>query len=102
MTLARLIVKHCYGIDDSPRYKRVKQFFYDLIQNPSSAMRPYFDVFMILLVITSVFLLMYQVKVDLGKLGTIFELCAVSIFLSEYLLRLWLYNDIHTIFIKHF
>lgn len=102
MTLARLIVKHCYGIDDSPRYKRVKQFFYDLIQNPRSAMRPYFDVFMILLVITSVFLLMYQVKVDLGKLGTIFELCAVSIFLTEYLLRLWLYNDIHTIFIKHF
>jgi len=90
MTLARFIVKHCYGIDDSPRYKRVKRFFYDLIENPRSSIRPYFDVFMILLVLASVFMLMYQVKVDLGDVGTIFELCSVSIFLSEYLLRLWL------------
>ncbi|MCP3669671.1 MAG: potassium channel protein [Gammaproteobacteria bacterium] len=102
MTLARFVIKQCYIIDDSSRYKRVKQYFYDLIQNPRSAIRPYFDVFMILLVLASVFMLMYQVKVDLGEVGTIFELCAVSIFLSEYLLRLWLYNDIHAIFIKHY
>ncbi len=102
MTLARFIVKHCYRIDDSPRYKRVKRFFYDLIENPRSAIRPYFDVFMILLVLASVFMLMYQVKVDMGEFGTTFELCAVSIFLTEYLLRLWLYNDVHSIFIEHF
>ncbi len=57
---------------------------------------------MILLVLTSVILLMYQVKVDLGYIGTLFEVCVVSIFLTEYLLRLWLYNDIHMIFIEHY
>lgn len=102
MTLAGFIIKHCYGIDDSPRYKRAKKFFFDLIENPRSSIRPYFDVFMILLVLASVFMLMYQVKVDLGEFGTIFELCAVSIFLTEYLLRLWLYNNVHTIFIEHY
>jgi voltage-gated potassium channel len=102
MTPARFIVKHCYGIDDSPGYQRVKRFFYDLIENPRSSIRPYFDVFMIMLVLASVFMLMYQVKVDLGEAGTTFELCAVAIFLTEYLLRLWLYNDTHKVFIEHY
>lgn len=102
MSLARLVVQRCYSIDDSPRYTRVKRFFFDLVANPRSPMRPYFDISMIVLVLASVFLLIYEVKVDLGTFGDIFEWCAVAVFLTEYLLRLWLYNDIHKIFIEHY
>jgi len=102
MTLARFIVQRCYRLEDSPRYKRVKAFFYDLLVNPRSTVRPYFDVAMIILVLASVFVLIYQVKSDLGSLGDLFEICVVSIFLTEYLLRFWLHNDIHTIFIAHY
>ncbi|MEJ1353480.1 MAG: NAD-binding protein [Candidatus Sedimenticola sp. (ex Thyasira tokunagai)] len=102
MPLARVVVQHCYDLEDSPRYKRAKRFFFDLMENPQSAIRPYFDIFMIILVLSSVSVLIYEVKVDLGTPGDIFEWCAVSIFLTEYLLRLWLYNDIHKIFIDHY
>jgi voltage-gated potassium channel len=102
MSFSRYVVQRCYALEDSPRYKRSKAFFYNLMENPRSKIRPFFDVFMILLVLSSVFLLIYEVKADTGGFGRIFEWCAVSIFLVEYLLRLWLYNDSHTIFIEHY
>jgi voltage-gated potassium channel len=102
MAFAKYIVKRCYAIEDSARYKRTKSFFYDLLVNPSARIRPYFDIFMIVLVLASVFLLIYEVKTDLGMFSRVFEGVAVSIFLVEYLLRLWLYNDSHKIIIEHY
>ena len=102
MPFARVLVQRCYAIEDSPRYRRVKHFFYDLLENPRAPIRPYFDVGMILLVLTSVFCLIYDVKSDLGLFGDLFDRVAVSIFLLEYLLRLWLYNDSDRILIDHY
>ena len=65
-------------------------------------MRPYFDLSMILLVISSVYLIIYEVRHDLGTFGQVFEWFAVSIFLLEYLLRFWLYNSSHKIMIEHY
>jgi len=58
MTLARFFFTHCYSIEDSSSYKRVKKLFYDLFENPRSFIRSLYNVFMILLVLASV-LLMY-------------------------------------------
>lgn len=102
MFIARRVVQHCYALEDSGRYKRVKAFFYDLLENPHARVRPYFDLGMILLVLSSVFVLIYGVKNDLGLFGGLFEDFAVSVFLAEYLLRLWLYNDSHRILIEHY
>lgn len=102
MPFARLLVQGCYVLDDSPRYRRVKRFFYDLLENPHAPVRPYFDLGMILLVLASVFFLIYDVKNDLGLFGDVFERVAVGIFLLEYLLRLWLYSDSHRILIDHY
>jgi voltage-gated potassium channel len=102
MSVARLIVQRCYDLEDSQRYKRAKHFFFNLLENPRSRIRPYFDIFMILLVLASVFLIIYEVKNDLGAFGRIFEAVAVTVFLTEYLLRLWLYNDSHLIIIEHY
>ena len=102
MSFSRYIVKRCYALEDSTGYKQSKQFFFDLIENPRSKIRPYFDIFMILLVITSVFMLIYEVKADLGSISVVFEAIAVTIFITEYLLRLWLYNDVHKIIISDY
>lgn len=102
MSFDRRVVQYCYALEDSPRYKRVKEFFYDLLENPRARVRPYFDLGMMLLVLSSVFVLIYDVKNDLGLFGRLFEGFAVTVFLTEYLLRLWLYNDSHRILIEHY
>ena len=66
MSLSRYLVQFCYELEDSSHYKRSKQFFYDLIENTRSRRRPYCDVSMIALVISSVYLIIYEVRHDLG------------------------------------
>jgi len=102
MSLSNYLVQFCYGLEDSIRYKQSKQFFYDLIENHHSTMRPYFDISMIVLVISSVYLVIYDVRHDMGAWGQFFEWFAVSIFLLEYLLRLWLFSSSHKIIIEHY
>ncbi len=89
-------------MEDSPSYRGVKGFFNKLLIDPQSKIRPYFDIFMIVLVLASVFVLIHGVKTDMGLFGRVFEMFAVSMFLLEYLLRLWLYNDSHKIIIEHY
>ena len=50
----------------------------------------------------SVFLLVYSVEHTLNRAGEIFEQCVVFVFISEYLLRAWLYSDSHRIIIKEY
>ncbi len=102
MSISSSIIQFCYKLDDSARYKRIKGFFYDLIDNPRSRIRPWFDVAMITLVVSSVYLIIYEVRHDLGLFGEIFEWFAVTVFLIEYLLRLWLYSPSHRIIIEQY
>ncbi len=63
MSISSSIIQFCYKLDD---YKRIKGFFYDLIDNPRSRIRPYFDVAMITLVVSSVYLIIYEVNLNSG------------------------------------
>ena len=94
-TSANAIVKLAFQLERSERYRKTKGFFYNLLENPQSAVRPYFDSFMILLVLASVFILIIEVQDDLGLFGDLFEGVVVTLFIIEYLLRFWLYNDVH-------
>ena len=95
MSLSDRIVRLAYELEESPRYRRVKQAAYDLLENPHSAIRPYFDIFMMLLVLTSVFFLLYSVKHHLGQWAGTFENVVVTLFILEYLGRLWVYDQCH-------
>jgi voltage-gated potassium channel len=70
-----------------------------LIIDPRSHRRALFDSFMILLVLTSVAALIYEVRHPLGPWSDVFEVFVVLVFVSEYLLRMWLFNDSHKIVI---
>ncbi len=98
--LSRFILYIAYSIKTSSRYQKTKRFVYDLLINPQSGMRSYFDIFMMTLVISSVSLLLYEVQHPTSQASIFFERIVVTVFISEYLLRGWLYSDIHQMLIK--
>ena len=99
---AKTLVYFAYLLKTSVHYKQTKLFFYDLLENPQSKIKSYFDVFMICLVLLSVFFLVYSVEHELSNAGEFFEKCVVTVFIAEYLLRAWLYSDSHIIITKEY
>ncbi len=98
---ARLLVHIAYFLDTSIRYRNTKRFFYDLLENHDSRMKAYFDVFMIGLVMLSVVVLIYEVDTPLTHADIVFEKVIIWVFVVEYVLRGWLYNDSHKIIIEY-
>ncbi|MCU7847173.1 MAG: NAD-binding protein [Candidatus Thiodiazotropha sp. (ex Lucinoma kastoroae)] len=102
MSFSHQVIKQCYAIQGSTRYTGLKRAVFNLLENPRAPIRPYFDIFMILLVLTTVWMLIYEVKNDLGRLGDLFEMVAVGIFIIEYLLRFWIFNDSHKVILDRY
>ncbi|MGR8998598.1 MAG: NAD-binding protein [Gammaproteobacteria bacterium] len=100
--LTRLIVDFAYVLKRSGHYRNTKRFFYNLLENPESRLKSYFDIFMICLVLLSVFLLIYEVDRQFTKVEMLFENVLITLFIIEYLLRVWLYNDVHKIILQHY
>ncbi|MCK5872939.1 MAG: potassium channel protein [Methylococcales bacterium] len=98
----RTLVYFAYLLKTSVYYTQTKRFFFDILENPQSRKKSYFDVFMICLVMLSVFFLVYSVEHRLNALGEFFEQCVIFVFISEYLLRAWLYSDSHRIIIDEY
>jgi voltage-gated potassium channel len=101
MSLAQLLVRLAYRLQASERHGRLKGFFHKLLTDPRSHRRALFDICMIALVLASVMLLIYEVRRPLGAWSDLFEAFVVAVFVSEYLLRMWLYSDSHKILIDH-
>lgn len=101
MSFPELLVRLAYQLQASEHHARLKGFFHKLLIDPRSRRRALFDGFMILLVMISVMLLIYEVRHPLGAWADVFEIVVVSVFIAEYLLRMWLFNDSHKILIEH-
>jgi len=99
--LTQLILKLAFFLQRSEKYRRIKQFFRDLLNNPSFKYKKYFDTLMIFLILTSVGILVYEVRNPIPEWMIYYDVYIVSlIFAIEYLLRLWVYNDVHTEIIR--
>lgn len=98
---SRILIYCAYLMSRSPRYKTSKRFFHQLLVNPDSRCKAYFDAVMIALILLSVFLLIYHLDTELSELDQYFEHILISLFIAEYLLRLWLYNDVHQLIVEH-
>jgi voltage-gated potassium channel len=101
MTLSDSLIRLAYWAQASAHYTGFKGFFHRLLTDPRSHRRVVYDSIMVVLVLTSVFLLIYEVRHPLGWWADVFEAGVVSVFVTEYLLRMWLYNDSHQILIDH-
>lgn len=100
--LTRLIIYLAYFLKTSQRYQRIKRFFHSLLIDPQSRMRAYFDVFMIAMVMISIFLMIYEVDQIPNEAQIVFEKGIVLLFVIEYLLRAWLYNDNHQLILDYY
>ena len=97
------LLSFAYIVEGSKGYRRVKDFVYDLIENDNYPYKKYFDFFMIIVILTSVTLLVIDVKHHIPIwLGHLDLYIVTSVFIVEYLARMWIYSDVHKIIIEEY
>lgn len=98
-----LLLAFAYFIESSSKYQKIKIFFKNLLENDQYPYKKYFDIFMIVVILTSVTLLVIDVKHHIPVWLDDFDLYFVtSVFVIEYILRFWIYSDTHKIFIEEY
>jgi voltage-gated potassium channel len=101
--LARVSIDLAYALQASPRLKKVKHFFSDLLTNDNYPYKRLFDIFMMAIILSSVVILVREVKSPVNDFWLYFNNYIISIiFLVEYLLRLWVYSDDSKIIINQY
>jgi voltage-gated potassium channel len=79
----------------SSRYQKSKAFVRGVLFDDTNRLKRIFDISIIFLVITSVFILIYEVNHTVPRWLDNYDIFVVSfIFAIEYILRLWVHNDI--------
>jgi len=97
------LVEFAYFLNASSRYKKIKTFFYNLLENDNYPYKKYFDFFMIFVILSSVTLLVMDVKHHVPKWLDDLDLYFVtSVFIMEYFLRMWIYSDLHRLVIDEY
>jgi len=90
------IVKLSTAIDQSVRYQKTKSFFRSLLEDVSYPYKKYFDLFMIILIVISIFILILSKSEKVPEWLVTFDLYFITgVFALEYLLRLWISHDVH-------
>jgi len=101
--LIRVILNFAFALNNSKYYKLIKKFFYNILWNAEYKYKKYFDIFMVILIVLSIIILVYEVEYIIPDWIQYFDIYIVTIiFLIEYILRLWVYNDWHTMVIKEY
>ncbi len=87
----------------SPRYQAVKLFFRNILTNPDYPYKKFFDLFMISLILSSVWILIHEVKHPLPHWVDVYDLYVVTmIFIVEYLLRMWVHSDLYEMVLNQY
>ncbi len=92
----KIIVKLSYIVYNSSRYHRVKSFFRSLLTDNNFSCKRYFDYFMITLILISMAILIANEMSDTTIWLADFDLYVITaIFALEYILRLWISQDLY-------
>jgi len=92
--LRRWIINLAFFLHDSKNYNAFKALGANLLLNSDYKYKKYFDIFMILLIVSSVTILVYEVKHTLPAWVDFFDIYVVTIiFTLEYLARVWVQNS---------
>ena len=93
--MKQLLLSIALRLRTSKRYKKSKDFVRDLLKNSNNPYKKYVDVTIIFLIVTSVFILIYEVKHPVPEWVDSYDIYFVSfVFSIEYIFRLWIYNDL--------
>ncbi|WP_297443121.1 ion transporter [Sulfurimonas sp.] len=98
-----IFVSLAYFFASSRKYQKIKSFFRDILENDQYPYKKYFDIFMITIILTSVTILVIDVRNHIPVWLDDFDLYFITfVFVVEYLLRLWVYSDIHKMLIEEY
>lgn len=85
-----------HAVDSSEKYQQIKAFLRALLTDVNYPYKKYFDRFMIVLIVLSISILMIGKSNTLPSWLVAIDLYGITaIFALEYLLRLWISDDIH-------
>ncbi len=89
------IVRWALKLHNSRRYHRFKESIRSLLNDSENPWKKYVDLTIIFLIVSSVLILIYEVKNPVPEWIDFYDIYIVSfIFLIEYLLRLWVSSDL--------
>lgn len=100
--MTKFIIALAYKLETSIKYKRFKEFTYNLLENNSYPYKKHFDTAMIFLVLSTIGILIFEVNHKNLRILNDYELFAVIIFAIEYIGRLWISSDIHKIILDDY
>jgi len=101
--IRRLLIAFAFYLDSNVTYNKVKKFFWRLMNDENCTYKKIFDSFMLVLVSISVAILIYDIKHEIHPLIEDFDYYFITgVFLIEYIIRVWVYNDIHKIIIQEY
>jgi voltage-gated potassium channel len=93
-----IVVSFFLFLAHSQKYTTFKRKIRDILKNPKNRYKQYIDYFLIFLIISSVTIFMYEVKHP--TIGPALDFYAIYVtsffFLIEYIINLWLHNNVHT------
>jgi voltage-gated potassium channel len=95
MDLKKRLLRFAYLLEASVRYKKYKKDVHEILEDNSSIKKRYFDFFMIFLVLTTILILILEIKNELPPIVYVYENIAVLIFIAEWLARFWISSDAH-------
>ncbi len=99
--LREWILKTAKRLNRSTRYKRSKKFFDGILNDPDNPYKKYVDLMMMFFIISSVGILVYEVRNPVPEWMDIYDIYLVSlVFLIEYLLRLWVHTDLFKLIVE--
>ena len=100
--LANILIKSAYKIESSRCYHRFRKCLYNILINNGSVAKKYFDLTMIFLVLSTVAILVYEVKHTLPEWVNYYEYFAVFIFIIEWIGRFIVSFESHKQIIKDY
>ena len=93
--LKEKILRLSYYLASSRKYREIKRRVDRILNDSTSENKRYFDSFMIFLVLSTILILILEIKNELPRWVYLYEAFAVIIFIIEWLARLWVTSDAH-------
>ena len=92
--MKQILLSFALFLRNSKRYRETKETIRDLFLNEHNPYKKYIDLTIIFLIITSVVILIWEVKHPVPRWLDLYDIYFVSfIFLIEYILRFWVHTD---------
>ena len=102
MSFKESLVKFSYSLSSSKKYKNFKKDTWEVLEDLDSPKKQRFDIFMIILVLITIFIMIYEIKHYVPPYIYAIEVIAIIIFIIEWLGRFWVSSDLHQLIIDRY